>query len=87
MVFPTAIGLMERCVLITTNSVLSGARAPMSLVLVCRSITAARQSQPQQAGNPGVLFIGRMTDVAVGDLRYTFGTFPVICGMPASGGL
>jgi hypothetical protein len=23
-----------------------------------------------------------MTDVAVGDLRYTFGTFPVIWGMP-----
>ena len=23
-----------------------------------------------------------MTDVAAGDLRYTFGTFPVIWGMP-----
>ena len=40
---------------------------PMSLVLVCPSITAARRSQPQQAGDPGDLYIGRMTDVAAGD--------------------
>jgi len=30
----------------------------------------------------GDLFVERMTDVAVGDLRYTFRTFPVIWGMP-----
>ena len=30
----------------------------------------------------GDLFVERMTDVAVGDLRYTFRTFPVIWRMP-----
>ncbi len=32
--------------------------------------------------DPGDLFVERMTDVAVGDLRYTYRTFPVIWGMP-----
>jgi hypothetical protein len=57
----------------------------MSLVLVCRNITAARQSQPQEAGDPGDVCIGRMADVAAEDLRYTFGTFLVNWGMLGNG--
>jgi hypothetical protein len=47
----------------------------MSLILVCLSITAARQSHPQQVGDSGDVGIGRMSDVTAGDLQYTFGTF------------
>jgi hypothetical protein len=55
----------------------------MSLALVCRSITAVRQSQPQQAGDSGDVDLGRVSDVTARDPWYAFGTFPVIWAMPA----